>query len=106
MSTRVRQQDGDLLIPLSDEQRAQYDGPRGCQPAVGADATLWRLRGTWHIWSPGPTVGTWWLKPVDVHAQAVVEQLRIKPDRALPVVTALAGGCIAVRSKDIRSGGR
>lgn len=107
----VRQAGGDLLLPLSDDDRARYTGPRGSQPRAGTIVRLWRLPGTWSVWSAGPAVGTWWVQPHDEQARDVAVLLADKPSRGAPTVTAVWAGkggliSLSIRSKDIRSGGR
>lgn len=104
-----RTADGDLLAELSGSDRCMMLAPRGSTPVPGAQVTLWRLPGTWSVWSAGPVTGTWWLNPSDGRAQRTAADLATKPDRGLPDVVQVAAGrttSIAVRTKAIRAGGR
>ncbi|WP_263121152.1 hypothetical protein [Cellulomonas sp. RIT-PI-Y] len=109
MST-TRQRDGDLLAVLDPSSKALMDGPRGATPVVGATVTLWRLPGTWSVWSAGPTTGTWWLQPRDDDAERILTRLVAAPARGLPDVTQVYDSprtrAAAVRTKAIRAGGR
>jgi len=106
MSARLRRvADGDLLRRLDPDERHQYDLPRGSKPAAGTTVRLWRLGGTWSVWSAGPETGTWWVRPMDAMAHEVVELLAEMPVRGLPAVVRVTADAIAVRSKDIRPGG-
>lgn len=106
MSTRTRRvADGDLLHKLDAAERHQLDLPRGGRPRAGTTVTLYRLGGTWSVWSEGPDVGTWWLRPTDAMARELVELLTDKPTRGMPAVTRVASGSIVVRSKEIRPAG-
>lgn len=67
---------------------------------------LWRLPGTWSVWSEGPESGTWWLQPVDDVATATGLLLEDASSRGAPVVLRTWHGSIAVRSRDIRPAGR
>jgi hypothetical protein len=106
----VKQKDGSLLRPLDASAKALMDGPRGGTPVVGSTVTLWRLPGTWSVWSAGPTTGTWWLQARDADAEHTLDALHGHADRGLPDVTQLYETprvrAIAVRSKAIRAGGR
>jgi hypothetical protein len=106
----VKQKDGALLRPLDPSTKALMEGPRGSTPVVGATVTLWRLPGTWSVWSPGPATGTWWLTPRAADAEHVLDQLELQPDLALPDVTQVYATArvraVAARTKAIRAGGR
>lgn len=101
---------GSLLRALPASDKALMDGPRGSTPVVGATVHLWRLPGTWSVWSPGPATGTWWLQARDAHAEQVLDALAPHPDKGLPDVTQVyvTGRihAVAVRTKAIRAGGR
>lgn len=97
--------DGDLLIQLDGKDANDYKAPRGNPPRAGINVTLWRLPGTWHIWSAGPQEGTWWLRAVDRDAEETAEALAFKPSRGAPVVKATWKDCIAVSSREIRRNG-
>lgn len=102
MSRPVRQAAGDLVRALSDHERGLFDRPRGAKPRAGTSVTLWRLAGTWHVWSPGPEPGTWWVRASDAEARHLVEALTVKPDRGMPVARHLWRDCAAVSSREIR----
>lgn len=75
-------------------------------PRAGTTVHLWRLPGTWHIWSEGPAVGTWWLRAADDQATRTLVPLTAAPVRGAPVVRAVWKDCIAVASRDIKLAGR
>lgn len=106
----VKQRLGDLLRELDPSDQRLMDGPRDGTPVAGSVVHLWRLPGTWSVWSAGPTQGTWWLQARDTAAEAVVDALHGHPDRGLPDVTQMyltpRVRAIAVTSKAIRAGGR
>lgn len=99
--------DGDLLTVLAPEQRNDYLAGRGSvAPRLGTTVRLWRLPGTWSIWSAGPAVGTWWLRAVDDEARHIIGPLTAAPVRGAPVVRAIWKDCVAVASRDIKLAGR
>lgn len=98
--------DGDLVAPLTTELRNALKAPRGSTPRAGTNVALWRLAGSWHVWSDGPMTGTWWLKAVDQEAIDLAAQLEKKPSRGAPVVVRVWKDCIAVESKQIQPRGR
>lgn len=98
--------DGDLLAPLTTALRNALKAPRGSTPKEGANVSLWRLAGSWHVWSAGPETGTWWLKALDEEAAELAALLLEKPSRGAPVVVSVWNDCIAVPSKQIRPRGR
>lgn len=97
--------EGDLVRPLTPAESNDYRAPRGTPPRVGTSVTLWRLDGQWSVWSEGPEVGTWWLRPLDASATALGAALEVKPSRGFPVVTRTWKGAVVVRSRDIRHPG-
>lgn len=101
MST-TKTTDGDLVAPTTTALRNALKAPRGSTPKAGTNVTLWRLAGSWHVWSDGPASGTWWLKAIDEEATELAALLEKKPSRGAPVVTAVWKDCIAVASKEIR----
>jgi hypothetical protein len=98
--------DGDLVAPMTTELRNALRAPRGSTPRTGTNVALWRLVGSWHVWSDGPASGTWWLKAVDQEAAELAALLERKPSRGAPVVVKVWKDCIAVASKEIRPRGR
>lgn len=103
MSRTTRTADGDLLTELSPADRNAYLQPRGGAPREGTNVRLWRLPGTWHVWSPGPDTGTWWLRAIDETAREAAHLLGETPSRGEPVVKATWKDCVAVRSREIRT---
>lgn len=101
MSRTPRQADGDLLTVLTATDSTRYKAPRGGTPVAGVTVHLWRLPGTWSVWSAGPEPGTWWINALDQVALDLVEVLTVNPSRGHPVVRRVWKNAIAVRSRDI-----
>lgn len=92
-----------LLARLTSEEENRRKAPRGATPREGTVVTVWRLPGTWAVWSQGPTAGTWWLQAQDDEAARIADLVAENPSRAESVVTATWKRCIAVRARDIRT---
>lgn len=105
---RADQQRGDAVVTktlvrdLTGKELDLYASKRGFKPKVGRNVNLWRMDGTWKVWSPGPAVSTWWLLPVDDAAEEVYVAVRSVQGSGAPVVQQALQGAIAVHTKDVK----
>ncbi|QIK83007.1 hypothetical protein [Sanguibacter sp. HDW7] len=106
MSTTRTRAEGALVRDLPPSDRSAMLAPRGSTPVLGTTVSLWRVEGRWSVWSAGPEAGTWWLRALDAAAQDVAREAAARPDSGYPAIVRSQSGCIAVKSKEIRSGGR
>jgi hypothetical protein len=93
---------GDLLLKLDPKSENMRRSRGIAKPRAGTTVGLWELPGRWYVWSAGPEVSSWWLRPTDEHAEALVEKLTRNPARGAPVVLSVAQRCIAVKASAIR----
>lgn len=96
-----------VVRTLTRAQESDKIGAGAAHPAVGSSVSLWRIAGTWHVWSPGPKRGTWWLTAADGVADDVLATMR-NGESAAPVVfdeyRTPRTHAIAVAATDIRAG--
>lgn len=91
-----------IVRDLTDQEVNLRATKRGFKPKPGRNVNLWRMDGTWKVWSEGPSVSTWWLLPVDDEARDVYVAVRSVQGSGDPVVIQALQGAIAVHTKDVK----
>lgn len=91
-----------IVRELTDQEVNLRATKRGFKPKPGRNVNLWRMDGTWKVWSEGPAVSTWWLLPVDDEARDVYVAVRSVQGSGAPVVLQALQGSIAVHTKDVK----
>lgn len=91
-----------LVRELTAEEANRYAAKRGFKPKPGRNVNLWRMDGTWKVWSEGPDTSTWWLLPVDDAARGVYASVSAEQGAGAPVVRTALQGAVAVHTKDVK----